>query len=338
MTFIKWRSKSREHDSCLEWPSSSDAQNQESTPDTNRALLILSVTWWRLFQTRVVLSWFWASLDEGYSRHESCSLDFERHLMKVIPDTSRALLILSVTWWRLFQTRVVLSWFWALLDEGYSRHESYSLDFERHLMKVIPDTSRALLILSVTWWRLFQTRVVLSWFWASLDEGYSRHESCSLDFERHLMKVIPDTSRALLILSVTWWRLFQTRVVLSWFWASLDEGYSRHESCSLDFERHLMKVIPDTSRALLILSVTWWRLFQTRVVLSWFWASLDEGYSRHESCSLEFERHLMKVIPDTSRALLILSVTWWRLFQTRVVHTTLIFIFLLNEYFISYNK
>ena len=117
-------------------------------------------------------------------------------------------------------------------------------------MKVIPDTSRALLILSVTWWRLFQTRVVLSWFWASLDEGYSRHESCSLDFERHLMKVIPDTSRSLLIFSVTWWRSFQTRVVLSWFWASLDEGYSRHESCSLDFERHLMKVIPDTSRAL----------------------------------------------------------------------------------------
>ena len=89
-----------------------------------------------------------------------------------------------------------------------------SLNFERHLMKVI---------LSVTWWRLF---------WASPDEGYS---------ERHLIKVI---------LSVTWWRLF---------WASPDKGYS---------EGHLMKVI---------LSITWWRLF---------WASPDEGYSRNVSCAL----------------------------------------------------
>jgi hypothetical protein len=49
---------------------------------------------------------------------------------------------------------------------------------------------------------------------------------------------------------------------------------------------------------------TWWRLFLKRVVrTNLLWASPDEGYSWNAPCALIcFERHLMKVIPETRRA------------------------------------
>jgi hypothetical protein len=168
----------------------------------------------------------------------------------------------------------------------------------RHVWNNLHHVRSAGGISGITWWRLFQTCLMLNVH----DEGYSRHASCWT----YMMKAIPDMPHA----ERTWWRLFQTwssctfsmrhvwnnlhHVRSAWgmtgitfnMYVQHEAGYSRHASCWT----YMLKVIPDMPHA----ERTWWRLFQTCFMLNVH----DEGYSRHASCWM----YMMKVIPDMPHA------------------------------------
>jgi hypothetical protein len=171
--------------------------------------------------------------DEGYSRHASCWT----YMMKVIPDMPPA----ERTWWRLFQTCLMLN----VHDEGYSRHASYWM----YMMKVPSSCTFS-----------------MSHVWNYLHHVRSTWGMSGITFIMYVQQnVIPGMPHA----ERTWWRLFQTCLMLNVH----DEGYSRHASCWT----YMMKVIPDMPHV----ERTWWRLFQTCLMLNVH----AEDYSRHASCT-----------------------------------------------------
>jgi uncharacterized membrane protein YwzB len=157
---------------------------------------VIPIFWLSEYLMKVIpIFWLSASPDEVYSNLLTFSVPDEVYsnlLTMSVPDEGYSnLLTMSVTWWSLFQ----------------------SFDYERHLMKFIFQSfyykRHQMKFIPIFWlWAYLMKFIPIFWLWASPDEVYSN----------------------LLTMSVTWWSLFQ----------------------SFDYERHLMKVIPEKSCARVI--------------------------------------------------------------------------------------
>ena len=281
------------------------------------------ITWWRLFQKRVVRTklciYIFDLSHECYSRDGVCCVWYLR---------------VWLIRWVLFQRRCVLcliSTLFDLSDKCYSRDGVccvWYLHCLTYQMSVIPETVCAVFDIYIVWlirWVLFQRRCVLcliSTLFDLSDECYSRDGVCCVWYLHCLtyqMSVIPETVCAVFDIYIVWlirWVLFQRRCVL----------------CLIStFLTYQMSVIPETVCAVFDIYIVWlirWVLFQRRCVLfliSTLFDLSDECYSRDGVCCawyLHCLTYQMSVIPETVCAVFDIYIVWlirWVLFQRRCV-------------------